>query len=59
MKEEHPQIFVELEVLEENFVAELLQLSWAMEQDGVVDCDEEEVDTCEEEYFVDVSMIEE
>ena len=42
MKEEHPQIHVELEVLEENAKVELIWLGWEMEQDGAVNYNEDE-----------------
>jgi len=48
MKGERPEIRDELEVLEENVKKELLRLGWEMEQDGTMDCDEEEVAMCKE-----------
>ena len=55
MKEENPQIWKELEVLEKNVEDELLQLGWTMEQDEVVDCadKEEEVVMIEDELEID------
>ena len=60
MKEEHPQIHAELEVLEENVEVDPIRFGWALEQDGVADCDEEEeAKTCKEEDVAGVSIIEE
>ena len=60
MNEENPRILVELEVLEDNFEVDLLQLGWEMEKGGAADCtEEEEAEICEEEDVADVLMIEE
>ena len=42
MKEEHPRIRVQLEVLEENVEVEILRLGWEMDEDRAAGCDEEE-----------------
>jgi len=55
MKEEKQRIQAKLEVLEENFKGELLQLGCVGEQDEANDCDkEEEVVICEEDCVAEV-----
>ena len=48
LKEERPQIWKELEALENNVEDELLQLGWTMEQDEVADCANKEEEVIEE-----------
>ena len=58
MKEENPWIRDKLEVLEKNIEDELLRLGWAMEQDVVADCDDEE-EVVMFEDVADMTMMEE